>query len=411
MNKLFFIKFYFYNYFLYKILIICLICLFVFPQNYIQTSQNPYFMNKRYYLFTFVLLICFCFGNSFFAQAQEDSLKVEETVEEEFTMDGVEEADDTKIKKFCNNKINNLNPTTLIGVSYDFVFGQKLNSVNAEGDSTSFDNTSPISLNHGVRLDANIPLISKSNIIVNATFSYWESRYNFDENKIDNGDRLATSLDADPLRTANLGILVFKPLNEKNFLIFQAATALNGNYDFGDISPDFGKLKYTASLLYGWKYSDNQNLAIGLTRTYRGGRLLHIPIFLWNKTFNNKWGMELLLPARGAIRYNFSAKTTLNFGYELEGQSYLLQNSPSNPNLFPTNDSELRKSEVRPRIELNKALSSFIRLNIQAGIAPAFRFSLDNEDSAKEGFKEGERIVGSMGMPMYFRIGLNFVSP
>lgn len=367
-------------------------------------------MNKRYRLFAIAFLCCFCiFGNSFFAKAQVDTGDVIETDEEEFSMDGFEEADDTVIKQYCNNKINNLNPTTLVGLSYDFMFGAELESTNPE-DSSAFNYTSPISLNHGVRLDANVPLISKSNIILNATFSYWESRYNFDA--VDNNDRLARSLNNNDLRTATLGVLAFKPLDEKHFLIFQAATSLNGNYtfgtyDFGEVEPDFGKMKYTASILYGWKKSDNQNLAIGITRTYRGGRLLHIPIFLWNKTFNDKWGMELLLPARGGIRYNFSALSSINFGYELEGQSYLLQNSPSSADLFPTNNYELRKSEIRGRIMLNQALSSFIRLNIQAGVAPAYRFDLEDDGS-----NDGNVVsVGSLGLPMYFRIGLNFVSP
>jgi hypothetical protein len=368
-------------------------------------------MNKRYRFFALAFLCCFCFfGNSFFAKAQVDTGDIITTDDDEFAMDGFEEADDTVIKKFCNNKINNLNPTTLIGISYDFMFGAELESQNPEGGDSTFMYTSPISLNHGIRLDANIPLISKSNIIVNATFSYWESRYNFDN--VDSRDPLAVSLSDNPLRTANLGVLVFKPLDEKHFLIFQAATALNGNYslgtyDAGEVEPDFGKMKYTASLLYGWKKSDDQNIAIGITRTYRGGRLLHIPIFLWNKTFNNKWGMELLLPARGALRYNFSAKSSLNFGYELEGQSYLLQNSPSRET-FATNNYELLKSEIRTRIELNKAITSFIRLNLQAGVAPAYRFGLDNEASSSNA---NEVSIGGLGLPMYFRIGLNFVSP
>lgn len=371
-------------------------------------------MNKRYRLFAIAFLFCFClFGNFFLAKAQ-DSTAVEEP--DEFSMDGFEEADDTVIKKYCNNKITNLNPTTLIGLSYDFMFGAELNSKSPEGDTTNFDYTSPISLNHGVRLDANIPLISKSNLILNATFSYWESRYNFDEDKLNQNDPLAVALNDNPLRTTTLGILAFKPLDEKHFLIFQLAAGLNGNYSFGtydagEPSPEFGKMNYMASVLYGWKKSDDQNIAIGITRTYRGGKLLHVPIFLWNKTFNNKWGMELLLPARGALRYNFSAKSSLNFGYELEGQSYLLQNSPGSRDLFPTNDYELRKSEIRPRIELNKAITSFIRLNLQAGVAPAYRFNLDNDASAGTGFSEGERSIGSLGLPMYFRIGLNFVSP
>ncbi|WP_338759351.1 hypothetical protein WAF17_11565 [Bernardetia sp. ABR2-2B] len=369
-------------------------------------------MNKRYRFFAIAFFCCFCFfGNSFFANAQVDTGDVIESDDDlDFDMDGFEEADDTVIKQYCNNKINNLNPTTLVGLSYDFMFGAELESTNPDDSDSTFSYNSPISLNQGIRLDANVPLVSKSNIILNATFSYWESRYNFDQ--VDTRDPLAVSLNNNGLRTATLGVLAFKPLDEKHFLIFQAATSLNGNYtfgtyDFGEVEPDFGKMKYTASLLYGWKKSDNQNIAVGLTRTYRGGRLLHIPIFLWNKTFNSKWGMELLLPARGGIRYNFSALSSINFGYELEGQSYLLQNSPSAPDLFATNNYELRKSEIRGRIMLNQALSSFIRLNIQAGVAPAYRFDLEDDGS-----NDGNQVsVGSLGLPMYFRIGLNFVSP
>lgn len=363
-------------------------------------------MNKRYHFFAIAFLFCFL-GSVFSISAQDDDL-------EDFDMEGFEEADDTEIKVFCNNKINNLNPTTLIGLSYDFMFGAELESSNPKNSDSTFSYISPISLNHGIRLDANIPLVSKSNIILNATFSYWESRYNFDQ--VDTRDPLAVALNNNGLRTTTVGLLAFKPLDEKHFLIFQAATSLNGNYtfgtyDFGETEPNFSKMKYTASVLYGWKKSDNQNIAIGLTRTYRGGRLLHIPILLWNKTFNKKWGMELLLPARAGLRYNFSALSSLNFGYELEGQSYLLQNSPSASDLFPTNNYELRKSEIRARVMLNQALTSFIRLNVQAGVAPAYRFHLDNDASAKTGFDNGERSLGSLGVPMYFRIGLNFVSP
>lgn len=366
-------------------------------------------MNKKYHLFAITFLFyIFLFGNSFFANAQIDTTNVVESEEEEFKMEDYKEAENTEIKKFCTSKINNLNPTTLLGVSYDFMFGAELTSKNAKGDTTQFNYTSPIKLNHGIRVDANIPLVSKSNIILNATFSYWESHYNFD--KLDNRDPLAVALSENTLKTATLGILAFKPLDEKHFFILQAATSLNGNYNFDDINPDFGKMKYTASLFFGWKFSDNQNLAIGISRTYKGGRVMHLPSFMWNKTFNKRWGMELLL-ARGTLRYNFTGKSSLNLGYDLEGQSFLLQNSSKNDNLFATNNYEFRKSEIRPRIELNKALSSFIRLNIQTGLAPVFRLRLDKDKQAKASYQKGERIVSNLGLPMYFRIGLNFVSP
>ncbi len=359
-------------------------------------------MHKKSHLFAFTFLLYFCFFNNSFVAKAQDSTDVEDEFEE-FDMDSFEEADDTVIKKFCNNKINNLNPTTLVGLSYDIVAPHDFQTSNTDDDLVEYEYNSKVKLNHGIRLNTNFPLVSKSNIILNATFSYWESRYQFDD--INFRQRLASSLNEHTLRTASLGLLIFKPLDEKHFLIFQGASSLNGNYNFDNIKPDFSKMKYSAALLYGWKFSDNQNLAIGFSRTYGGGRLLHLPILMWNKTFNPKWGVELLLPARGSLRYNFTAKSTLNFGYELEGQSYLMQNADNGTDFFATNEYELSKSEIRPRIELNQAITSFIRLNLQVGVRAAYRFDL------AEDAKADAITTNNIGVPVYFRIGFNFVSP
>jgi hypothetical protein len=47
-------------------------------------------------------------------------------------------------------------------------------------------------------------------------------------------------------------------------------------------------------------------IGTGLARTYRAGQLMHLPVLFWNKTFNDKWGMELLLHVQ---QYQVLAKT------------------------------------------------------------------------------------------------------
>lgn len=325
--------------------------------------------------------------------------------EDEFNMDDFAAADDTEIKNFCNNKVLNLSPTKLVSISYDFVGGFDLDSENGDALQTDYNAISPVNLNHGLRLDANFPIVSKSSIIVNATVSHWESNYNFGSIAENHG--LATRLGNTALRSTRVGAVVFKPLNEKNFMIFQFDAALNGAHDFDEFDPDFSKLKYSAAVLYGWKFNDNTNLAFGATRTYRGGRVLHIPVMLYNKTFNEKWGVELLLPARGAVRRNFSTKSLLMFGYELEGHSYFLEGTPDNNLGFPTNNElELRKSEIRTRISWDKSLSDFIWFNVQAGVRVNYRFALDQDTGASEAL-----LNNNIGMPLYFRVGFSLVSP
>lgn len=319
--------------------------------------------------------------------------------EDEFDFGDFQAAENTDIKTFCTNKVINLSPTRLISIGYDFVGGFDLESdlAGAAAERVRF--------NHGLRLDGNFPLLSKNNIIVNMAVRYWESRYPTGSSGTQ--PTLGRILSETPLRTSTVGFVVFKPLNEKHFFIVQAEAALNGNYNFQDVSPDFSQMKYSASALFGWKTNDYTNVAIGATRTYRGGRVLHIPVLLYNKTFNQTWGLEMLLPAYGSVRRNFSTKSFLKLGYELEGQSYLLQPQSGTEAFFnAASSNELRKSEIRPRISWDVALSDFVWLGFQAGMRVNYRFAVDLESASNAPIFDN-----NIGLPYYFGFSINLVSP
>lgn len=327
--------------------------------------------------------------------------------QEEFDMSAFTEASDAKV--FVTNKILGLSPTKLLNLSFDYAGQNSWETSSGEAFSGNYtNNESTFNSNYGLRLETNYPVISNNRLIVNAYLNYWESRYNVDASQ----PAIGQLLDENPLRTTALGALIFKPLNEKNFLLFQIEGAVNGNYNFGSIDIDFSKTKYSASALYGWKSDDYTNMALGVTRTYRGGRLLHIPVLMYNKTFNEKWGLEMLLPARAAVRRNFSPKSFLMLGYELEGQSYHIQGrngnsvSPSFDSNATGNDWELRKSEIRARISLDKAITDFVWFNVQAGAVFTYRMDIDQMASSSEAW-----LTNQVGIPFYFRFGIQLVSP
>jgi hypothetical protein len=58
--------------------------------------------------------------------------------------------------------------------------------------------------------------------------NYWSSKFNVTNPKVND---FATALDKTALLTAGLNSTVFKPLNEKNFLIFQASADVNGLFE------------------------------------------------------------------------------------------------------------------------------------------------------------------------------------
>jgi hypothetical protein len=154
----------------------------------------------------------------------------------------------------------------------------------------------------------------------------------------------------------------------------------------------------------------------GLSHTYRGGQPAYFPVVMLNYTApSRKWGTEILLPARAAYRRTFSARSLMLVGYEMEGNSYRLNNYNKNT---PTESVwELRRSEIRLRVSYERSLSGFVWVAVQAGYRLNFRFDVDELKDGKDFRSE----LGNGGLPytqelslsnpLYFNVSLNLVSP
>ncbi len=324
---------------------------------------------------------------TFAINAQLDSTKTND----EFNFEEFGDADNKVIKNYCTSKVNYLSPTKLISVGYEA--------------QNTFDITGPSQKGSasiaGFKLGLNAPVISRSNIIVNLGLNYWNSGINYKTEPINNLFRNTNALNSLGLNTT-----IFKPLNNKNFIIFQASGDINGNYTtISNI--DTKGLTVSSTLVYGWKKDDNQMFGVGLTRTYRAGALLHIPVIFYNKTFNKKWGIESFFPGRAHVRRNFSPSSYLMLGYELEGNSYYINRVVgSNQDLY------LRRGELKPRIMFEKKLAGFIYLSAQTGLRINYRFEgFATKNPVKDEIPLFPIAGNKTSNPLYFNISINLVSP
>lgn len=302
------------------------------------------------------------------------------------------------VKRFCTQKVLNQTPQRIISLGFEQYGAFEMPGV------SFLTRQAPAQINinqvNAIRAQVNVPVISTNKIIWQMGVNYWSSKFNVANPNV---NEFATALSNNALLTAGLNTTVFKPLNEKNFLIFQASADVNGLFENVN---DIQNKAMTASgtIIYGWKTSEKNMIGAGLARTYRAGRLLHVPVLFWNKTFNDKWGMELLLPARGFVRYNFSTTSMLQAGFELEGNQFLVHL----PQTLSIN-TYIQRGEVKPRIMWDKKLTGFLWLNAQAGLRYNYRFDVVNRYDAME---ESQRFFSSnLGNPLFFNISLNFVSP
>lgn len=323
-------------------------------------------------------------------------------VEEDFSQYAdAELADGTR--RFCTSKIFDQSPNKLISLGYDFQGGHTMTSGTFGGAPASTFRTNSV---QGIRIAANFPIVSKTNILINLGANFWESNY-----VIENASThpMTQALNDRGLKTTGISATIFKPFNEVNYLFFQGTADLNGDYTL----PEFQSLAYTrysATVIYGWKKHDRLMYGFGLTRTYRVGEQRYIPVFLYNYTFpSRKWGIESVFPARGNLRRTINTRTLAFFGYELEGQTYRMAALKGVNGLM---DPELRRSELRIRFTFEKSIKNFIWVSAQVGMRYNWRFNLDEGD-IKRGFGSDlpYSLDNTLSNSFYFNLSLNLVSP
>lgn len=339
-------------------------------------------MKPRY---LFLLLTLFATG----AVAQTDS-----TGTEELNFDDFGDADDKKVKTFATQKVLYLSPTKLISVGYEAQAPFDLSRTPGVSEQPGSFNDFRVNRFRGLRLGVNTPVISRSNFILNLGLTYWNTDVGMTPK---NGGNAANPF-ADGLRSTGVSATVFKPFDIRRFLLVQANADASGDYrGFGDLSANV--LTYSGTAIYGWKRDDNFMWGLGLTRTYRAGQVLHIPVLYYNRTFNPKWGVEAILPARANLRRSFGTTSLLMVGYEIEGNAFYLRDA----------NAYLRRGELKPRITYERKLAGFVWLSAQVGWRYNWRFDVFRTQNPVR--DEQPLVEYRLGNPLYLNVSLNLVSP
>ncbi|SFQ28256.1 DUF6268 family outer membrane beta-barrel protein [Hymenobacter arizonensis] len=303
---------------------------------------------------------------------------------------------------YNTQKVLYLTPTKLISVGYEAQLPFDLTSVGPLPNNTTSAATR-VNSARGMRLAFNAPVISRNDFIFNVGLTYWNTGLDLANTESPFFNQLK-----DGLRTTGINTTVFNPFDNKHFFILQFNLDANGNYrNFSDVKSE--AFTFSGTGIYGWKPNDNLQWGLGLSRTYRAGQLLYIPVLLYNRTFSPKWGCEVIFPARAEIRRNFGTNALLKFGYELEGNTYYLGK-------VGADEVYLRRGELKPRFTYERQLSGFVWLSAQAGLRynyrnDAFRNqNVTGERSSTLG-SEPELFKNTLTNPLYFNLSLNLVSP
>jgi hypothetical protein len=368
-------------------------------------------MTKKHYLLAGLL--------AFASVAQAQVTGQEE--EDDTDYGAVELVDGGKTKTYANSRIVGTAPQRFVSVGWDVQgpYDMTFSPIGSYPEGTEFAAnqlaTGRAQYTGGFRLNANIPVISRNNLVWQMGATYWDTRYNITDiagdSTMASGKDVLNALNQNGLRTGGINTTIYKPLGEYSFVLVQASVDMSGDYGLGLQN----EVRTSVAALWGKRPNDRKQWAVGLSRTYRVGAMNYIPIFLYNWTApNRKWGIEALLPARGAVRYNIDRKSLIMAGFELEGQSYRLNGESM---LRSDQGSlEIRRGELRPRLEYMRQLTGYFWLGVQAGYRLNYSFDADVLPGSKEFFRgftgtQPFAMLNSLGSAPYAQITINFVSP
>jgi hypothetical protein len=280
-------------------------------------------------------------------------------------------------KELANPSVVGMSRSKGVVVRYEMLprFG-----VRSEGKRSDIGNAeADVRRNNKFELKAYAPIINRPHFKMVFGAGYFLEEFNF---KQPEGLEypLYKQLQDKDLRSLDGQLIMLKPFNERNYLLLRVKGELNGDYGkYSNISFD-KYLRTSVEAIYGWKKSPYFSYGFGVQVGYTFGRQSIYPAILYNRTFNDRWGIESIFPANLTVRRNLSEKSLLFAGYKVEGASYNVTVSPP----FMANETvELRKSEIRARLRWEREIYDFIWFGVEGGYRYNHRFNVYEGENVK----------------------------
>jgi hypothetical protein len=334
----------------------------------------------KYCLITFLVFI----GNIAFAQVKPDIFP-EDLIENGF-----------EARCYCSPGVYNKSRSRGIELAYGWMNGGTFN----EQDFPFTSQLSKYDKLENLELKIKVPLVLKDNFKLLISYQHFSEFFSFQDLGAD-FNPVFRELNNKRLKSNSLSFIVSKPINETSYLAFRFKYTSSGDYN--NLFSFKGKYAIYKFLgLYAFKPHKDLEWGIGLalSKSFRRNNIL--PFILFNKNFNQHWGIESVLPGMIFGRYNFNQQNIFLFGAEYNSESYRIDiNEDSNLALL---DYAYNHSEVILSGNLEHRFTPWVWGSIKAG----YQFNFSSEFEAKN-FSTDEFNTNPTGAP-FFNISI-FISP
>jgi hypothetical protein len=299
-------------------------------------------------------------------------------------------------QRFANPSVLGMGPSRGLVVRYERMPRFRISSSAQVAGLNDFNTEA--TKNARLSIKGYIPAWNHPHLKVIVGLSYEREEFQFAQ--LPTTYELYDNLENRGLKSTAAQIVVVRPVDEVHWYLARIKGELSGDYTSSELNrSDY--FRFTAEALYGWKRSPNFSWGVGFQYGYTFGRLSFYPAVVYNRTFNPRWGLEALFPARVTLRYNVSESSLLYVGYAVEGFNYIVRlnriplerrNADGTTDLskIPLRTLELRETEVKFRLRWERELLSFLWLGAEAGYRYNYAFDAFDRINA-----DREKIIDS----------------
>ena len=259
----------------------------------------------------------------------------------------------------CKPGVAHKSPGQGLSLEYGLLYDQDQEKNEAGEDIRAYER---------INMKLKLPIVLKENFKVLIGVSHRLEDFQFGIQSAENIGIQSFSYFDRQLKKSAFNVMALRSLTPKHYLIFIAEASFNG--DFAQVY-NFDKryALYKAAGILGIKKNENEELGLGLSVAagFRGTSIY--PFIVYNKTFNDKWGLESILPVKVHLRRNFNHGNLLLIGAQFLSRSYSidLDNSPTDP-------FHLTRQEIMVSAAWQKQLKGWLWASASTG----YIFSLSN---------------------------------
>lgn len=304
------------------------------------------------------------------------------------------------MKEYCTPGLSGMTPSKGISYEKNIAPSYRLTSVSNLGGEGG-NGSDRVEEQERLKLKLKVPVWNGDNLKIVLGFRYYKESFEFaDDHTIDLS--LHQDLASYNLRTLGSEINILKPFRGNNYLVVRGATTVSGKFDdTKQLNRDY--LSYSISSLYGNKFGKNLEMGLGLYYSNSLGIQSFYPVMLYNHNFNEKWGIEALLPKKLVLRRNINEKQLLSLQVTGETGRYFIPNTRTSMVNEPI-DLRMEYTDAKIGLSYQREIFSIVWGGVDVGYRKNLDLSFAQYGSDRRSFVYESDVRGGLFVDFSFYI-------